>query len=140
MKQVILFKTVAILISLSFSSYGQSFQLKITDIQKNSGKVIVAIYNNEADWFEKPFQEVTFETNENSKLVSFDVPYGTYAISVYQDTKANGELDRNFLGIPKEPIAFGNNYKPFGDPDYESASVEYTTSYKTQILKLYTVF
>ena len=140
MKKLILVQIVVILTSLGFSSYGQSFQLKITGIQKYEGKVIVAIYNNEADWFEKPFKEITVETNENSKLVSFDVPYGNYAVSVYQDTKANGVLDRNFIGIPIEPIAFGNNYQPFGDPDYEKASIKFNSRYKFQTLKLYTVF
>lgn len=140
MKKLIIVKIVVILTSLGFSSYGQSFQLKITGIQENEGKVIIAIYNNEADWFEKPYKEITVETTENLKLVSFDVPYGTYAVSIYQDTKANGELDRNFIGIPKEPIAFGNNYKPFGDPDYEKASIKFNSSYKVQTLKLYTVF
>lgn len=140
MKKLILFNIVFIISSLGFSSYGQSFQLKITDIQQNEGKVIVSIYNNEAEWIEKPFKEITFETSENSKIVSFDVPFGTYAVSVYQDTKPNGEPDMNFIGIPKEPVAFGNNYKPFGEPDFEKASIEFNSSYKVQTLKLYTVF
>lgn len=140
MKKLIIVKIVVILTSLGFSSYGQSFQLKITGIQENEGKVIIAIYNNEADWIEKPFKEITFETSENSKIVSFDVLFGTYAVSVYQDTKPNGETDMNFLGIPKEPVAFGNNYKPFGEPDFEKASIKFNSNYKVQNLKLYTVF
>jgi uncharacterized protein (DUF2141 family) len=27
--------------------------------------------------------------------------------------------------IPKEPVGFGNNYKPFGKPKFEPASIEY---------------
>lgn len=122
------------------SAYGQSFQIEITDIQNDKGKVIVSIYNNEEDWFNKPFKEIAFQTSENSKVIAFDVPYGQYAVSVYQDTKPNGELDMNFIGIPREPIAFGNNYKPFGDPKFKSATVRFDSSYKIQTLKLYTVF
>jgi uncharacterized protein (DUF2141 family) len=140
-----LFVTLCIA-SVFLSSFITSEQEKskltiaIEGINKGNGKVIVAIYNNEADWLEKPFKEITFETSENSKVVSFDVPYGTYAVSVYQDTKPNGETDMNFLGIPKEPVAFGNNYKPFGEPDFEKASVQFNSNYTAQTLKLYTVF
>lgn len=140
MNQLKAITLITVMSLMGYASYGQTFQIEITDIQANEGKVVVAIYDNEGDWFDKPFKEITFETKDNSKVIAFDVPFGTYAISVYQDTKANGELDRNFLGIPKEPIAFGNNYKPFGDPDFESASVVYNGKYQVQILKLYTVF
>ncbi|MEJ7666133.1 MAG: DUF2141 domain-containing protein [Hymenobacter sp.] len=30
----------------------------------------------------------------------------------------------NFLQIPKEPVGFGNNYKPFGEPKFESALID----------------
>lgn len=120
--------------------HAQSFQIEISNIQAYKGKAIVSIYNSEKDWFKKPFREITIQTNENSKVVSFDVPYGVYAISVYQDVKVNNELDMNFLSIPKEPIAFGNNYKPFGNPKFESAAVNFNANYKMQKLKLYKVF
>lgn len=132
---------LALFLSLAVTAMqAQSFKLEITNIRENDGKVIVALYNSEKDWFEKPFREITFETKEDSKVVAFEVPYGVYAVSVYQDTKGNNGLDRNFLGIPKEPIAFGNNYKPFGDPDYRSASITFDANYKIQTLKLYKVF
>lgn len=39
---------------------------------------------------------------------------------LYHDKNADGELNRNFLGIPKEPFAFSNNVKPkFSKPVFE---------------------
>ncbi len=34
---------------------------------------------------------------------------GEYGISVVHDENENGDLDKNFVGIPKEGFAFGNN-------------------------------
>jgi len=142
MRIIIFFKRalVAFVFLVAATSYAQTLEITITDINKHEGKVIVSIYDNEKNWFEKPLKEITFQTDESTKKITFEVPYGTYAISVYQDENGNGELDRNFIGIPKEPIAFGNNYKPFGDPDFEPASISFDSDYQIQTLKLYTVF
>ena len=55
---------------------------------------------------------------------SFDIPPGTYAIKLHIDENENGELDTNFLGIPKEQYGFSNNAKAFGIPKFESASFQ----------------
>jgi uncharacterized protein (DUF2141 family) len=41
-----------------------------------------------------------------------DLPYGEYAIAAYQDVDENGKINKNGIGIPKEPYGFSNNYKP----------------------------
>jgi uncharacterized protein (DUF2141 family) len=41
-----------------------------------------------------------------------DLPAGTYAVSSYLDANDNGQLDRNFLGLPSEPYGFSNNVYP----------------------------
>ena len=41
----------------------------------------------------------------------------------YGDINANGKLDSNFIGIPKEPVGFSNNCKgKFGPPKYEDCA------------------
>lgn len=120
-----------------FQSFGQSsLDIKILNIRKNKGKVIVAVFQDPETWLESPLKEVKLTTDADAKTVSFQVPFGTYAVSVYQDTDDNGELDTNFLGIPKEPIGFGNNYKPFGKPKFESAAIEHTATSEPHEIKL----
>jgi len=41
--------------------------------------------------------------------IDTDLPPGTYAVSVYEDLNGNHKLDRNFLGIPREPVGASNN-------------------------------
>ena len=51
-----------------------------------------------------------------------DVAPGTYALLVYYDENNNDRLDRNFIGIPKEPIGFSNRYEPKGPPGFDRAA------------------
>jgi uncharacterized protein (DUF2141 family) len=47
------------------------------------------------------------------------------AIAAYHDENANGELDRNALGIPSERYGFTNNARGItGPPSFEDAVVE----------------
>ncbi|NVO86653.1 DUF2141 domain-containing protein [Hymenobacter terrestris] len=115
-------------------------QIQILNVEKNNGKLVVEIYNAKAEWLKKPFRRVTLAPDDNTKKAVFAVPYGKYAVSIYQDTNENGELGMNFLQIPKEPIGFGNNYKPFGEPRFESALIDYGPAAQPVAIKLYSVF
>ncbi|WP_347331584.1 MipA/OmpV family protein [Marinimicrobium locisalis] len=52
-----------------------------------------------------------------------EVPAGEYAALLFQDDNRNGELDRNFIGIPREPIALTNDYRPKGPPSFQRARI-----------------
>lgn len=51
-----------------------------------------------------------------------NVAPGEYALLVHFDENDNGVIDRNFIGIPKEPLAFSNGYRPKGPPNYSRAA------------------
>jgi uncharacterized protein (DUF2141 family) len=114
-----------------------SLQIDILDVQKGKGKIIVELYKDKSDWLKTPFRKTTLPTDQSTKTASFDLPPGKYALSIYQDTNENGKLDMNFLGIPKEPVGFGNNYRPFGKPKFESALVEQHATSKLEAIKLF---
>ena len=53
-----------------------------------------------------------------------DIPAGTWAVLAYQDENGNGELDRNLIGIPKEPYGFSRDARSkFGPPGFEDAAI-----------------
>ena len=117
-----------------------AFTIEVVNIEKNRGTVVVEIYNEKSGWLKKPFRRLTLAPDAAAQTASFAAPPGKYAVSIYQDTNANGELDMNFLSIPKEPIGFGNNYKPFGQPKFESALIAFAPASKPAAIKLFTVF
>lgn len=117
----------------------QSIEIEITNISQFGGAVKIAVFSNKSEWLKSPLTTSSINTDKDSAIATFDLPYGEYAISVFQDVNANGELDTNFMGIPKEPIAFGNNYKPFGKPKFKSAAMHFSANQNKQTLELYKI-
>lgn len=131
---------IIVLIGFTYSSYSQEhdFKITITNIKLNKGKVFVAISNSKKNWLENAYKTIAIKSDSITKTITFSIPFDKYGIAVYQDTIQNNEPDMNFLGAPKEPVAFGNNYKPFlGEPKFRKASVLFDKNYKQQILKLF---
>ena len=131
---------LAFLLTTSKSFGQETFEIKITNIKKNTGKVVVEIYDSKTSWLKTPYQKMELSSSQIVGTASFKVPFGKYAVTVYQDLNSNGEADINFLGIPKELVGFGNNYKPFGEPKFNSCLIDFKASSKLQEIKLYKVF
>jgi uncharacterized protein (DUF2141 family) len=56
--------------------------------------------------------------------VAFNVAPGVYAVAVHHDANANGKVETNFLGIPKEGYAISNDPRPrFRAPTFEESRV-----------------
>ncbi len=59
-------------------------------------------------------------TEEQMTVEISGVEPGEYAIAVIQDINENQKLDKNFLGIPKEPYGFSGRWKS-GGASYDKA-------------------
>jgi len=98
--------------------------ITIEGIKKIKGHLLVAVFDHESK-FLKDFslaKRKKIVKNEDT-FVFENLPYGTYAISVFQDENNNNSLDTNFLGIPKEPYGFSNNPSTlFGPPNFKKAA------------------
>ncbi len=66
-----------------------------------------------------PLKTLWFPSDGRETYRFEGVPAGEYALVVYHDENENGRLDKNFIGIPKEPIGFSNRYKPKGPPTFD---------------------
>lgn len=99
----------------------------VKNIQIGKGNIVVEIYNNEKDFFKKPFIIKTARTNNHSLDFSFGIPEGIYAVAVYQDINENKKLDKGWFSIPKEPYGLSNNYRPkFSAPTYDDCKFKVT--------------
>ncbi len=74
------------------------------------GKVYVAAYASQAGFKNKDFVAnaiVTLDEASDRTELDLRVPEsGRYVIAAFQDLNGNGELDRNFFGVPTEPYGF----------------------------------
>jgi len=102
--------------------------VRISDIPGAKGDLLVGIYATADSFTASPMEEspkIKLTTEEDQVVVFKDLKPGKYAIAVIQDLNENGKLDRNFLGIPKEPLAFSVLKKiPRGKPKFEACSFE----------------
>lgn len=70
-----------------------------------------------------------------------DLASGEYALVIYQDENGNGRLDKNFIGIPSEPLGFSNRYWPQGPPVFSRAAFKLEADESRTIeVKLQSVF
>jgi uncharacterized protein (DUF2141 family) len=72
------------------------------------------------------------------ELVKFEnVPYGDYAIAAIHDVDKDGELDKNFLGIPTEGYGFTNHATgKHGPPEWNQASFTMDERNQARIIQL----
>ena len=93
--------------------------------KNDRGNIVLAIFNNQQDFTRKPYREKNIATLDAARGIIFnDLPDGDYAVVIFHDENANEMLDRNFLGVPKEGIAFSNNLPvKFSLPEFNEAKV-----------------
>lgn len=72
--------------------------------------------------FRDPVRVVKQPLDGRESYLIQDIPPGEYALMVFFDENNNDRLDRNFIGIPKEPLGFSNRYQPKGPPNYQRAA------------------
>ncbi|MEO6817582.1 MAG: DUF2141 domain-containing protein, partial [Edaphobacter sp.] len=66
---------------------------------------------------------------------------GQYAVTVYLDVNGNHKLDKNFLGIPKEPVGVSNNPKGhMGPPRFDECVFTHGSSEQVIAITLVKAF
>ena len=119
----------------------ETFDLKVTvtNVKTLKGTVEIGIFNNANNFLEKGKEykiNSKVVTNNTVEFTFKDVPKGDYAISIYHDVNADKECNMNFIGIPKEPYGFSNNFRPkFAKPTFNDCKIELSTD-KSITIKL----
>ena len=128
-----------ILLSTNASAQNSELIIRIYNIDKGKGTVVVDLYDTAEDWLEKPYRRQIIPADESRTKIMFEVPTGTYGITVYQDEDADGKLDAKLFGIPKERIGFGNNHRPLGEPKFDASTIEHSATTEAATIQLYKV-
>lgn len=99
--------------------------LNIANIEKPVGNLMIAVYCDTDKFLgDKNFAgQVAKVVTTPYQEMKLSLPLGKYAVAVYHDLNADGKLNTNFLGIPKEPYGFSNDSMGmFGPPSFEEAA------------------
>lgn len=90
--------------------------------------LMVEIFNSENGFLSDNKQvraiKVKITSNRATVLMQGLIP-GNYAVAAFVDTNQNGNLDRNFVGMPTELYGFsGEARRLFGPPSFDEAKFE----------------
>ncbi|VXC13799.1 conserved exported hypothetical protein [Flavobacterium sp. 9AF] len=112
-----------------------SLEVNMSGFKNNKGKVKVGLYNSEKTFLKATFLSLDSSIKNNEAIVVFkNLEKGEYAVSIYHDENNNDEMDKNFMGIPKEDYASSNNAKgTFGPPKYTDAKFNLRDDLKINI-------
>ncbi len=111
-------------LSLLVNQNTEPLTIEVEGVSSSDVKLIASIFLKENYLSETPFKEIVCTLEPNSNHITLpDMPDGEYSIFLFEDSNNNGELDLNFLGIPKEAFGFSQNPKlRFSAPSYEQTS------------------
>lgn len=118
--------------------------VNVTGVRNAQGKVRIDVYNAPAGFPETPAKALRREVvdidakTSTAKAVFADLPPGVYAVAVHHDENGNGEMDKNFLGIPKEGHGASNDpTAPRRPPTFDEAKLTLGAPGQTLAVKLF---
>ena len=128
----ILINLVALIVLASFTggnyTNSDTLTIHIKNVKNERGNLIIAIFDNEEEFLQKPYMTVRTSAVSPELEVNFEnLKYGVYAISIIHDENSNDKLDTNLFGVPKEGFGFSNDVMgSFGPPPFEKSKLTWS--------------
>ncbi len=87
----------------------------IDNLESSNAPIFITLYTQKNEFLSEKdaYKFYKFIPKGKQLIVKLkEIGYGEYAIATYQDLNSDNLCNRSFIGIPKEPYAFSNNYIP----------------------------
>ena len=97
----------------------------VRGLRSDEGHIIGALFDRPERWVRAGEETAQCRSHIHGGIArcSMAVPAGRYAFAFAHDENSNGQMDRDFLGIPREGYGFSNDVRePFGPPSFDAAS------------------
>ena len=122
--------TIGVIAGLMLTSGVEAAPLtvKVEGASPGQGPVLVGICSGSLDFGSCRYSQTVQPPAAEFQVVFPDVPEGSYAIAVFQDTNGNTSLDRDQRGLPLEPYGFSNGTGRTAPPSFEAARITVTGS------------
>ena len=110
----------------AFQNPVATLHLHLDGIKSARGVIRIYLFNNPDNFPVKKdlaFRKITLSPGKADDVELKNIPYGTYALSIFQDLNNNGKMDRTWFGMPGEPYAVsGRPVVRFGPPWFSDCS------------------
>ncbi len=128
----------ALLFSLPTIVGAATIDVHVTNTAGGKGNVNVAVCDRERFLKQCAYTDSVPARAGETVVTIKGVPVGTWAVLAYQDENANGELDRNLIGIPSENYGFSRDARGrFGPPSFDDAAVPIRDEAATATVRLH---
>jgi uncharacterized protein (DUF2141 family) len=115
-----------------------TIDVHVTNTAGGKGNVNVAVCDRERFLKQCAYTGSVPARDGETVVTIKGVPAGTWAVLAYQDENANGELDRNLIGIPSENYGFSRDARGrFGPPSFEDAAIPVRDDAMTTTVRLH---
>ncbi|WP_421871785.1 DUF2141 domain-containing protein [Marinoscillum sp.] len=112
---------------LLFGSFVNTLEVKIQGIEEPQGMIRIAVYDSDEVHLDE--EQISFFHEEpvnatGEMTIRIQLPEGSYSVAVFHDVNGDKALNKNMIGMPKEPYGFSNNAMgTFGPPSFEQARI-----------------
>jgi uncharacterized protein (DUF2141 family) len=107
--------------------------VQVEGASPGQGPVLVGICSGSLDFSSCRYSQTVQPPAAEFQVVFPDIPEGSYAIAVFQDTNGNTSLDRDQRGLPLEPYGFSNGTGRTAPPSFEAARISVKGSTLTRV-------
>ncbi|WP_157974547.1 DUF2141 domain-containing protein [Lewinella sp. IMCC34183] len=92
-----------------------TFTLEVSNLRNEDGSVLVSVFRDQRGFKAgDPVETIRIPKRgklKNGRLTSeISLPAGTYGLALVDDEDDNGDMDYNWLGMPKEGFGFSDYY------------------------------
>lgn len=115
-----------------------NLKIEISNIEEPKGSIFVAVFKPGEEFPEgKPLEAKKVSVTGSSATTTIPLEPGQYAVAIFHDVNSNNKMDKNMLGIPKEPYGFSTNFKPrMSKPKFSDCQITVSGTEKTIGIKL----
>ena len=114
-----------LMMTLPALAVADSLVVNVSGIAPGKGDVRIGVFNGPETFPEGTYYKgVAVPGDAETMRLEIDgLEPGRYAVSVFQDFNGNEVVDKNFIGIPKEPYGFSGSWKS-GGASFDKAVIE----------------
>jgi uncharacterized protein (DUF2141 family) len=93
---------------------GALLRIRVVDARSTRGQMIFGVFNQPAGFPSVKEKSINWQIKPATDSLVFEcrLPPGKYSASVLHDENNSHDMDKNFIGIPKEGYGVTNNPKP----------------------------
>ena len=111
----VLLITLILFFSVSEIQNEMPLTISIAEMNSKEGNIVLAVYTSHRSYKDnEPLKKHVFPKQDNMQNGVFkctiELPEGQYGIAFHDDENADGKMNYNIIGIPKEGYGYSNFY------------------------------